>query len=142
MINGLKSFFERPFLKNNRKYLNRQCKINENFIIMNQKEIYDFISGNNKFIELINISFILIKKYFPNSNIYLEFRRDPEFEELNAIFAYVYDGTRPYESNFLIFDEFSDEFWEFEKQYGWLAYYINITSGEEYFKKRLRKREI
>ena len=117
------------------------CKINENFIIMNPKEIYDFISGNNEFIELINLSFILIKKYFPNSNIYLEFRRDPEFEELNAIFAYVYDGTRPYES-YLIFDDFSDEFREFKKQYGRPDYYIDITSGENYFKKRLSKMEI
>ncbi|MBR5504291.1 MAG: hypothetical protein IKV87_07615 [Methanobrevibacter sp.] len=112
-------------------------KINENFILMNQKEIYEFISGNKGFIELINLSFIKIKRYFPESKIYLEFREDPEYEGLNAIWGYVFPSTETYDENYEIFYELTDEIYELRDKFDKADYFLSLGSNDEYFRNRL-----
>ena len=133
----LKNFFKGHFAKSKVEDLNFHCKINENFLLINPNEIYDFIGENNSLIELINISFTLIKKYFPDSTIYLEFNQDPEYEGLNSIFANIYDGTNSYDCNMDLFEDLSLEFRELKKQYGKMDYFLDMVSVDEPFRNRL-----
>ena len=138
MLFGLKNYLKKHLEKWKARNFVVECKINESFILMNPNEIHDFISEEEGFIDLINLSFIYIKKYFPDSVIYLEFREDPEFREFDAIFAYIYSKTKTNKENRIIFDDLSDDFDNVQKKYGDIEYILSLISGDEYFRNRLK----
>lgn len=122
------------------KYIDRivggkmnNSKINEGFILLNPKEIYEFVSLNKKFIELINISFNKIKEYFPYSKVYLKFFEDPYDKRGNCIFADIYNPSKDFNANYETYLRFSKDF-DFISKYGYFEYYINVISDDENYK--------
>ncbi|MBR5504292.1 MAG: hypothetical protein IKV87_07620 [Methanobrevibacter sp.] len=116
-------------------------KINEEFIFINPKEIYEFVSNSDNFIELINIIFIQIKTFFPNSKIYLEFVEDPEDEEGDCIVASIFNPSVDYKRNCEIFNDFYDDFSDTLSSFNNLEYYFNVISGDKYYREILGKEE-
>ena len=60
-------------------------ELSKEFILINPKEINEFISNKSGLIELINESYKLINGFFPNSKIYLQYNQDPEYDDLKSI---------------------------------------------------------
>ena len=63
-----------------------------NYTLVNPNEIYEFIKNKKGLYEFIIEVSSLVKIYFPNAKIYLEFNRDPEIHSLDSLFAFVYNG--------------------------------------------------
>ena len=62
-------------------------ELSKEFLLVNPKDINEFISNQSGLIELINDSYKLINGFFPNSKIYLQYNQDPEYDDLKSIFA-------------------------------------------------------
>ena len=115
-------------------------KIDADYNIINPIEVYDFINNNKGFIGLINKTKELIKEFFPNSKLYLEFVEDCEDKDLDLIFAYIIDNNDSLENNRVKFNLFFKEFIGFHSIYpsAFDFFNINIYSNEEYFKRKMQ----
>ena len=78
--------------------------LSEEFILVNPLEIKKFISDKPNLIDLINTSSILIHHFFPSSKIYLEYKDDPEYDDFDALFAYIINENS-IEHNNIIYNE-------------------------------------
>ena len=121
------------------KITNIYCenKINDGFILVNPDEIYDFLSDDVSFIELINVSLYKIRNYFPHSIIYLEFVEDVENEDGNSIFANIYNPCDDFKRNYETFRQMYIEFFEDWDSYNHPEYYLDIIFGDEYYRELL-----
>lgn len=63
--------------------------VQSNFELKNSKEIINFIGEHPNLIELIEKTTPIIKGYFPNYSLSLEFLEDPESETSNNIILYI-----------------------------------------------------
>ena len=88
-------------------------EIDNEFKIINPIDLYGFIDNKKGFVDLINKTKDLIKDFFPDSKLYLEYVEDCEDEELDLVYAYIIDNNDFKESNR---EKFNLLFKEFIKQ--------------------------
>ena len=62
----------------------RDC-ILDNFKLINQKEIIDFIRSNTGLLELIEKVYPLLESYFPDYFYSLSYATDPEIKDLDGL---------------------------------------------------------
>ena len=74
-------------------------EIDKEFNIINPTDVYRFINDKKGFVDLINKTKGMIKDFFPDSKLYLEYVEDCEDEELDLIYAYIIDNNDSKESN-------------------------------------------
>ena len=110
--------------------------ISKEFILINPKEINEFCLDKSNLIDLINLSSSLIHDFFPNSKIYLEYKVDPEYDNFDAIFAYIINRNS-YEANNKIYNELLCEFIKLKDVFpsAYSYYYINVQEDDEFIKK-------
>ena len=101
-------------------------ELSKEFILINPKEINEFISNKSGLIELINESYKLINGFFPNSKIYLQYNQDPEYDDLKSIFASIIMIDDDFDSNNKVYKELYDDVY--------FCYYVNVSYNEEYLK--------
>ena len=110
--------------------------LSEEFILVNPLEIKKFISDKPNLIDLINTSSILIHHFFPSSKIYLEYKDDPEYDDFDALFAYIINENS-IEHNNIIYNELLDEFIKLKKHFPkeYSFYYINVQKDDAFLRK-------
>ena len=59
--------------------------LEEEYILVNKEDIMEFIDKNNGFNEFFKKITPIIRKMYPDNELYLEFLVDPEIEEFNQI---------------------------------------------------------
>ena len=89
--------------------------LSKDFILINSNEINEFTKDKSDLIELINASYLIISKFFPNSKIYLEYKEDPECNDLNAIFGYIIVKNKDSQSNKQLYNDLLKEFIKLKK---------------------------
>lgn len=111
-------------------------ELSKEFILINPKEINEFISNQSGLIELINDSYKLINGFFPNSKIYLQYNQDPEYDDLKAIFASIVMIDEDFDSNNKVYNDLLTEFVKLKELYDdvYFCYYVNVNYNEEYLK--------
>lgn len=111
-------------------------ELSKEFILINPKEINEFISKQSGLIELINDSYKLINGFFPNSKIYLQYNQDPEYDDLKAIFASIVMIDEDFDSNNKVYNDLLTEFVKLKELYDdvYFCYYVNVSYNEEYLK--------
>ena len=115
-------------------------EIDNEFRIINPIDVYRFINDKKGFVDLINKTKGLVKDFFPDSKLYLEYVEDCEDEELDLIYAYIIDNNDSKESNSERFSLLFKEFIKFHSSYpnAFEFFNIDIYSNEEYFKRKMR----
>lgn len=78
---------------------NEGCVL-DNFKLINPEEIINFIKSHNGLLELIEKAYPLVKNYFPNYPLSLEFYEDPESDGLDCICLYIYGNYDLFEKDF------------------------------------------
>lgn len=78
---------------------NKGCVL-DNFKLINRDEIIDFINEHNGLLELIEKSYPLVRKYFPNYSLSLEYYEDPESYGLDRIILYIYGNFNLFKKDF------------------------------------------
>ncbi|MBE6511534.1 MAG: hypothetical protein E7Z75_00075 [Methanobrevibacter olleyae] len=76
----------------------RDCILN-NFKLINQKEIIDFIRSNTGLLELIEKVYPLLKFYFPNYSYSLLYAPDPEIAAIEDLMLLINADIKDYEYN-------------------------------------------
>ena len=111
-------------------------ELSKEFILINPKEINEFISNKSGLIELINESYKLINGFFPNSKIYLQYNQDPEYDDLKSIFASIIMIDDDFDSNNKVYNDLLTEFVKLKELYDdvYFCYYVNVSYNEEYLK--------
>ena len=92
-------------------------ELSKEFILINPKEINEFISNKSGLIELINESYKLINGFFPNSKIYLQYNQDPEYDDLKSIFASIIMIDDDFDSNNKVYNDLLTEFVKLKELY-------------------------
>ncbi len=102
---------------------------NKELNLVNPEEIFRYIRNKRGIVDLINKSVILIKKYFPNSNLYLKFVEDSELESLDVLFTYIKNKENSVDENFNVFLELLDGFIDLKSQFNGLesSYSIRLN---------------
>ena len=123
----------------NNLVLNKKARVEgfrDEFILVNPNEIKEFCLDKSNLIDLINISSYLIYNFFPNSKIYLEYKDDPEYDDFDAIFAYIINKDSIDENN-NVYNELLDEFVKLKKVFSSLYsyFYINVQNDDEFLRK-------
>ena len=105
--------------------------LSKDFILINPREIKEFTKDKSDLVELINASYTLISNFFPDSKIYLEYKEDPECDDLNAIFGYIIVNTDS-QSNKQLYNDLLKEFVKLKKLFSdaYFSYYIKIKYNE------------
>ena len=108
--------------------------LSKDFILINSNEINEFTKDKSDLIELINASYLIISKFFPNSKIYLEYKEDPECNDLNAIFGYIIVKNKDSQSNKQLYNDLLKEFIKLKKLFSdvYFSYYIKIKYNEDF----------
>ena len=108
--------------------------LSKDFILINSNEIKEFTKDKSDLIELINASYLIISKFFPNSKIYLEYKEDPECNDLNAIFGYIIVKNKDSQSNKQLYNDLLKEFIKLKKLFSdvYFSYYIKIKYNEDF----------
>ena len=111
-------------------------ELSKEFILINPKEINEFISNKSRLIGLINDSYNLINDFFPNSRIYLQYNQDPEYEDLKAIFASIVMIDEDFDSNNKVYNDLLTEFVKLKELYDdvYFCYYVNVSYNEQFLK--------
>lgn len=111
-------------------------ELSKEFILINPKEINEFISNKSGLIELINESYKLINGFFPNSKIYLQYNQDPEYDDLKSIFASIIMIDDDFDSNNKVYNDLLTEFVKLKELYDdvYFCYYVNVSYNEKYLK--------
>ena len=78
---------------------NKGCVL-DNFKLVNRDEIIDFINEHHGLLELIEKSYPLVRKYFPNYSLSLKYYEDPEFYGLDCICLDIYGNFNIFEKDF------------------------------------------
>ena len=86
--------------------------------LVNPDEIYDFISDKEDIVDLIQKTHVLIKEYFPESDLYLKLHDNPEYECFESkLFTHIINkGNSAYETA-CIFDDFLSDFVDLKRNY-------------------------
>ena len=111
-------------------------ELSKEFILINPKEINEFISNKSRLIGLINDSYNLINDFFPNSRIYLQYNQDPEYDDLKAIFASIVMIDEDFDSNNKVYNDLLTEFVKLKELYDdvYFCYYVNVSYNEQFLK--------
>lgn len=114
--------------------------LSKKFILMNPKEINEFISNKLDLEDLINNSYSLINEFFPNSKIYLEYVEDQEYDDFDSIFAYIVLNDGNYETNYQLFNDLLKEFVKLKRLYGdaYSCYYIDTSRNENFLRSKMK----
>lgn len=78
---------------------NKGCVL-DNFKLVNRDEIINFIDEHSGLLELIEKSYPLVRKYFPNYLLSLEYYEDPESYGLDCICLDIYGNYNIFEKDF------------------------------------------
>ena len=119
-------FKNREFISKNFKSESNKNQFN-GLNLVNPKEIFDFIKDKEGLIEFILETHILIKKYFPNAYLYLDFIKDPEFENLDSLFTCVVIKEDNLEEVMEIYNNLISDFIDL-RDYQKYAKYYSITT--------------
>ena len=76
----------------------RDC-ILDNFKLINQKEIIDFIRSNTGLLELIEKVYPLLESYFPDYFYSLSYATDPEIKDLEDLMLCIHGDEKEFKSN-------------------------------------------
>ena len=95
--------------------------------LLNPKEIFEFIQDKEGLIEFILESHNLIKKHFPNADLYLEFVKDPEFDGLDSLFTCIIINESNFEEVMDIYNNLISDLIDL-KDYQKYSKYYSITS--------------
>lgn len=109
--------------------------ISKEYILLNENEIFEFIRGIDGFVDLINDSLIIFKKYFPNAKYYLALEEDYECSSLDHIVAYIINGDASFEENCHLDELLSEDFVKLSDDFpkAWLKFNYDIGEGDEYY---------
>lgn len=88
---------------------NKKESVLNNFKLVNPEEIQNFINSHNGLLELIEKSYPLVKKYFPNYPLSLEFYEDPESYGLDCICLYIYGNYDIFEKDYFTLNNFLEK---------------------------------
>lgn len=78
---------------------NKRDRILDNFKLINQKEIIDFIRSNTGLLELIEKVYPLLESYFPNNSYSLLYAPDPEIAAIEDLMLLINADIAEYEYN-------------------------------------------
>ena len=107
---------------------------------MNPKEINEFISNKLDLEDLINNSYSLMNKFFPDSKIYLEYVVDPEYDDFDSIFAYIVLNEGNFETNYQLYNDLLKEFVKLKRLYSdvYSCYYIDTSCNENFLRSKMK----
>lgn len=97
-------FKDNEFFSNNFKSNSNSRNQFDGLNLLNPKEIFDFIQDKEGLIEFILESHKLIKKHFPSADLYLEFVKDPEIDDLDSLFTCIVIKENNFEEVMDIYD--------------------------------------
>lgn len=97
-------FKDNEFFSNNFKSNSNSRNQFDGLNLLNPKEIFDFIQDKEGLIEFILESHKLIKKHFPSTDLYLEFVKDPEIDDLDSLFTCIVIKENNFEEVMDIYD--------------------------------------
>lgn len=114
--------------------------LSKKFILMNPKEINEFISNKLDLEDLINNSYSLMNKFFPDSKIYLEYVVDPEYDDFDSIFAYIVLNEGNFETNYQLYNDLLKEFVKLKRLYSdvYSCYYIDTSCNENFLRSKMK----
>ena len=109
--------------------------ISNEYILLNEKEILDFIKDIDEFIDLINVSLDLFKKYFPKAKYYLALEEDYESSALDALFVYIINKDGTFEENYNLSEIMLDDFIKLHKEFplAWMKFDYIVEEDDEYY---------
>ena len=76
----------------------RDC-ILDNFKLINQEEIINFINRNNGLLELLEKVYPLVKSYFPDYFYSLSYATDPEIKDLEDLMLCIHGDENEFKNN-------------------------------------------
>ena len=115
---------------------NLQLKmISNDYILLNEKEIFEFIKDKEGFIDLINESLKLFKRYFPNAKYYLALEEDYESSDLDLIIAYIVNKDASFEENCCLDSILLKDFVKLHDNFpqAWLKYNYIVEEDDDYY---------
>lgn len=95
----------RPTIKSN--FDDEFEKLSKSYIIHEINDVKSFIKQHENVLSFIKDITPLLNEYFPNHEKIIEFRRDPEFSDLDFIMIYV--ECENYGKDNIILEKFKDE---------------------------------
>lgn len=121
-------------------YQKSGVNLSKKFILMNPKEINEFISNKLDLEDLINNSYSLMNKFFPDSKIYLEYVVDPEYDDFDSIFAYIVLNEGNFETNYQLYNDLLKEFVKLKRLYSdvYSCYYIDTSCNENFLRSKMK----
>ena len=121
--------------KNSLENMSRLKNISDEYILLNEDEVYEFINNSEEFIDLINASLKLFKKHFPNAKFYLALEEDYECSALDGIFAYIVNKEASFEENSYLEELLLDDFIKLHDDYpkSYLRFSYDVEEDDEYY---------
>ncbi len=103
----------------------------EGLEFVNKYKIYEFIACRNDFFKLLNESFTIIRKYFPQSVIYLEYIKIKEPPYFGAIQASIDPKEEDNKNKETFKNKLLPEFIKLRNSYKGCRYRIDLISDED-----------
>lgn len=94
-------------LNNKSNFENEFDKLLKNYRIHEANDVKLFIKQHENILGFLHDITPLINEYFPNYEKIIEFRKDPEFNDLDFIMIYV--ESNDYDKDSIILEKFKDE---------------------------------
>lgn len=131
---------QQPKISDFNFYQKSGVNLSKKFILMNPKEINEFISNKLDLEDLINNSYSLMNKFFPDSKIYLEYVVDPEYDDFDSIFAYIVLNEGNFETNYQLYNDLLKEFVKLKRLYSdvYSCYYIDTSCNENFLRSKMK----
>lgn len=109
--------------------------ISKDYILLNEDRILNFVKDIDGFVDLINHSLSIFKKYFPNAKYYLALEEDYECSSLDHIVAYIINGDASFEENCHLDELLSEDFVKLSDDFpkAWLKFNYDIEEDDEYY---------
>jgi hypothetical protein len=86
------------------------AKLEQQYVIENQAAVLDYLNAHPDLIPLLDETNTAIRRYFPDSPIFLEVVDDPEIPDFLQLFAKIDPPCDPEEA-FIAFSHFMDDWW-------------------------------
>ena len=115
--------------------LNNLKNISNDYILLNETEIYEFIKDMDDFVGLINDSLRIFKKYFPNAKYYLALEEDCECSDLDDIVAYIVNKDGTFDENYKTGEILFKDLLKLKNIYpdAWLKFDYIVEDDDEYY---------
>ena len=115
--------------------LNNLKNISNDYILLNESGIYEFIKDIDDFVGLINDSLGIFKKYFPNAKYYLALEEDCECSDLDDIVAYIVNKDGSFDENYETGEILFKDLLKLKDTYPdeWLKFDYIVEDDDEYY---------